>query len=280
MDWVQDEHTTPYEETINGELTAKNAGGSNLHPTFMLNPQYHLRVPRVFPSKTESTSLSANVILTLSAQKSMPMNITIVWSGGSRVFELTQSDIVATSGSYSYGFARLCRSLQPGDYTVIVSAFEPQHLGHFTLLVECSENVRLEPIPQEGAGMYSKVVRGEWAGDSAGGGPNSPMYGSNPKCEIYLSATTQLSARLQLLIAAPPVPLNLTLFPATSSQTLSRHIATSGPYSDATCGVLLPSTTVPAGTYWLVPSTYDRGVEGTFRIIVYATAPITRISMR
>lgn len=50
-----------------------------------------------------------------------------------------------------------------GSYTVIVSTFEAQkHLGPFSLRVESSRRVSLEGIPQEGAGMYSKVVKGSW----------------------------------------------------------------------------------------------------------------------
>ena len=49
-----------------------------------------------------------------------------------------------------------------GDYTLVVSAFEPRHSGKFALRAECSERFELTPIPQEGAGMFSKLVRGEW----------------------------------------------------------------------------------------------------------------------
>jgi hypothetical protein len=49
-----------------------------------------------------------------------------------------------------------------GEYTVVVSAFEPHHIGPFSLKVDSSYPFDLKPIPQEGAGMYSKVVRGSW----------------------------------------------------------------------------------------------------------------------
>ena len=101
---------------------------------------------------------------------------------------LAQSDIIATSGAYTYGFARLsadlprtsrfsgalilCDQVFPnfvltryvaeGDFTLVVSAFSPTHLGEFSLLVGSSRWIEVDPIPQEGAGMFAKTTRGEW----------------------------------------------------------------------------------------------------------------------
>jgi hypothetical protein len=49
-----------------------------------------------------------------------------------------------------------------GDFTLVVSAFSPTHLGEFSLLVRSSRWVEVDPIPQEGAGMFAKTMRGEW----------------------------------------------------------------------------------------------------------------------
>lgn len=95
-------------------------------------------------------------------------------------YRLAQREVATSSGAYSYGRARavadmaresqwLCSTAQrlmnckAGDYTVILSAFEPQvHLGQFTLKIESSRQFDLAPIPQEGAGMYARVSKGEW----------------------------------------------------------------------------------------------------------------------
>ena len=87
---------------------------------------------------------------------------------------------MATSGAYTYSYARasaaMARMYLPpyrvrygpdgygaaGTYTVIVSAFETTHLGAFTIKVESDVHVNLEPIPPEGAGMFHKMIRGEW----------------------------------------------------------------------------------------------------------------------
>lgn len=95
-------------------------------------------------------------------------------------FSVAQTDIVCGSGTYSYGLASAVGELlgmaavgappdlrltifTAGSYTVIVSTFEAQrNLGSFSLRVESSRRISLEAIPQEGAGMYSKAVKGSW----------------------------------------------------------------------------------------------------------------------
>jgi hypothetical protein len=56
----------------------------------------------------------------------------------------------------------LTTSRLAGDYTVIVSAFEPHYSGSFSVKVESSHPFDLKSIPQEGAGMYNKTIRGSW----------------------------------------------------------------------------------------------------------------------
>jgi hypothetical protein len=53
-------------------------------------------------------------------------------------------------------------TLIAGEYTLIVSAFEPRQQGTFTINVESARAFDLTPLPAEGAGMYSKTVRGQW----------------------------------------------------------------------------------------------------------------------
>lgn len=66
--------------------------------------------------------------------------------------------------------------------------------------------------------------------------------------------------------------LNLTLFERTIQGTPGKQVATSGAYSDALSGVLLPGTSVRPGIYLLIPSTYYPGVLAGFQIMVYGSA--------
>lgn len=139
---------------------------------------------------------------------------------------LVENELLASSGAYSYGMARarkemsckfICNLLMQivsqivlaGDSTLILSAFEPHYIGPYTLKIESSLAFDLRPIPQEGAGMYERVIRGAWygtwtiqllscisdlvfrTGDSAGGGPTSERYSKNPIFEIDIPVLTQ-----------------------------------------------------------------------------------------
>ena len=61
---------------------------------------------------------------------------------------------------------------------------------------------------------------------------------------------------------------------------LGRHVATSGPYSDAVCGVAMVRVSLAAGTYVLVPSTYAPGARAAFRVIVHSAAAGVLVSRR
>lgn len=94
-------------------------------------------------------------------------------------FRPSQKSIVATSGKYTHGLARVTAqfprkyrfssswyiqliSSLAGDYTVIVSAFEPQQTGPYTLTIDSFARFSVAAIAQEGAGMYRKTVKGTW----------------------------------------------------------------------------------------------------------------------
>lgn len=92
---------------------------------------------------------------------------------------MVTGDIAASSGAYTYGFAHVAKDMQgeftlcpisttltsdfeAGEYVIVVSAFGPQDIGAFTLDIESSHRFELNTVPQEGAGMFSKVIRGSW----------------------------------------------------------------------------------------------------------------------
>ncbi|KAG1746435.1 hypothetical protein EDB19DRAFT_1894215 [Suillus lakei] len=287
-----------YMQKIDGALTNRTAGGNCTHPTYMVNPQYHLRVHSASTStsidkrpststgidKRPSTSVDiqnnkTQVTLTAQSTRDISLNVTAVWSQGERISELSQKEVVAHSGPYTYGHARVAADLAPGDYTVVLSAFEPDQTGKFTLKVESPSQFEIKAIPQEGAGMYVKTVRGEWDSMTAAGGPSQNRYHRNPVYEVTIPSASEFGARLQLLARAPGVSTNLSLFPS-SSANLQRCIASSGPYSDALSGVDIPKRSICPGKYYLVPSTYHAGVHAQFRVIVYSTVSGIEVVLR
>ncbi|KAG0708685.1 hypothetical protein DFH29DRAFT_891533 [Suillus ampliporus] len=263
-----------YTRKIEGMLTNKTAGGNCTLPTYMVNPQYHLRL-----HNTSSSTSKNQVILTAHSTRDISLNVTAVWSQGERISELTQKEVVAHSGPYTYGHARVAAHLAAGDYTIVLSAFEPDQTGKFTLKVESPCRFEIKAIAQEGAGMYVKTVRGEWDSKTAVGGPSQNRYHRNPVYEVNIPCASEFGARLQLLHRAPGVSTNLSLFPS-SSPNLQRHIASSGPYSDALSGVDIPKRSLAPGKYYLVPSTYHPGVQAQFRLIIYSTISGIEVVLR
>ncbi|KAL1730986.1 hypothetical protein EV714DRAFT_283704 [Schizophyllum commune] len=270
--------TRPPYVTQASRLMAKNSGGNANYPTFMINPQYHLKL---YPPKRGDARAKSSVSISLQTSREVPVNVAVAWSQGERVYQLLESNIAASSGAYNYGMARLSTQLSPGDYTLIVSAFEPKYRGPFTLKLETDNVAELTPIPQEGAGMYATTLRGAWDADTAAGSPSFRRYERNPMYTFTLKVPTRIKARLQLTSpstssSTSPSPthttaLNLTIYPAGEARAFNDHVATSGPYDDALPGVCTPEVTLQPGKYVLVPSTYNPGVVGGFLVVLYAS---------
>ncbi|KZP13760.1 cysteine proteinase [Athelia psychrophila] len=281
VSWDKTTSRPPFMHKETGALTSTNAGGNCNYPTYMINPQYHLRI---HPETTKATAgmggsqriSKANVILSCEVSRQTPVNITAVWSRGERILELAQKEIAASSGPYGYGFVRADQQLQAGDYTVIVSAFGPEHMGPFTLTAQSSHHFDLQPIPQEGAGVYQKFIRGAWDGQSAAGGPTFKQYLSNPIYEIDLQSSTLLRRQPSHIAS-----LNVTLFQTSpNSEAIGKHLATSGPYSDAISGVITPEVSLSAGKYLLIPSTYQPALQMGFRMTLYCSSASVTYSLR
>ncbi|THH18691.1 hypothetical protein EW146_g2354 [Bondarzewia mesenterica] len=270
MQWETSARSLPYEQKVAGTLTTKTSGGNYTLPTYMVNPQYHLTLSP--PNSSEGGKRTkAYVSFIAQAARDIPLNITVIWARGERVFDLVQQEVAASSGAYSYGYANVAKDLAPGDYTVILSTFEPMHQGPFSLCAESSHRISLASIPQEGAGMFTKTMRGEWAGETAAGSQNFGRYISNPQYELNIPAPTQIRIRLQSLHNRVSPSLNISVFPSPWSLPVGRSLLSSGPYSDALSGVVTPLVPIRAGKYIIVPSTFDVGVEGRFKFVVYSS---------
>lgn len=82
-----------------------------------------------------------------------------------RVLTILASPLVKQNFSVIF-----CHSLLPlllrfntaGDYIAILSTFAPEHRGKATLEVSSLQEVALENVPQEGAGMHLISVTGCW----------------------------------------------------------------------------------------------------------------------
>lgn len=73
---------------VEGVLTNKNSGGNSTYPTFMVNPQYHLRIyPPTKSSSAGGAARKSKTKVLLRAGKDAPVNTVVVWSKGDRKAE-------------------------------------------------------------------------------------------------------------------------------------------------------------------------------------------------
>ncbi|KAF8589518.1 cysteine proteinase [Ramaria rubella] len=264
-----------HSETVTGSLTSRSSGGNHTYPTFMTNPQYRLRLRPDALEQGNSNNVRTSFCFAAKGPKDLPLNVKIIWSNGQRVTELVEGDVVADTGDYSYGIAYGERDLKAGEYTLIVSSFEPRQQGAFELCLRSFRAFDLELLPAEGAGMYSKAIRGTWYADhvtdnSAGSFNNGKPF-SQSMIKVSVPSSMHVMIRMQLLQASPSLALNVSLFSIDKAGGPGKQLLTSGPYSDAIAGVVIPHSSVSSGDYLLIPSAKTSGVEAGFQISLYST---------
>ncbi|WVW79913.1 hypothetical protein I302_101883 [Kwoniella bestiolae CBS 10118] len=243
--------TMPFSQVISGSLNSRNAGGHPGHPTHIFNPQYKV----VLQAPPRGGSIEGRI--TLQGEKERAWNVKLLWGKGELVSDVSEDMVVADTGSYSYGMTYCdIPSVNPGTYTLVVSSFEPDHTGPFTVSFESTAPVDITPIPAEGAGMYSRIVNGAWTEHSAGGRPSARGYDRNPRIAVILPSPGTVLSRLYL-----PTPsstsINLTIFRRSTGGGLGEQICTTGPYADTLSGVSTGKVKLDQGVYVFVPSSYE-----------------------
>lgn len=117
----------PFKLEVNGEWTSNSSGGPPNRQTFSKNPMFFLRVP----------GSGTLIQLRCSTTKSYAVNIMLIEvdAFGCRVKRLTKKPFV-DSGDYRHGFVVTESKMVPeGNYTVVVSTFDPPQVGPFSFQV-------------------------------------------------------------------------------------------------------------------------------------------------
>ncbi|KAG0267423.1 calpain 7 [Mortierella polycephala] len=252
--------------------TEETAGGSSDNAGFLNNPQYRLVVP-VPPAPQTTTS----VLLMLETPEDFAAHVQMINSQGKRVSCVWTKDIIAQSGEYRHGFC-YCEAtdLRPGQYTVVVSTFEPGQIGKYKLTMQSHIPLSLTSIPVEGAGMFKKILRGEWVlGVSAMGWHHhqSFSYAKNPHFLVPITEMTTFMVRLQTPEINNPMPkISITIFERLDEGVLGREVCTSGPYTSVPQGAATEPTTLLPNQYGylVVVSTFEPGIAGKFVLYAYS----------
>ncbi|KAI9314987.1 hypothetical protein BX666DRAFT_1965459, partial [Dichotomocladium elegans] len=143
------------EEKIIGQWTEQTAGGNASKITYLNNPQWKISIPPPSPANPKT---STGLIMMLEAPKSFAVHLMLV-EGGKRVSSVSVRDVLAESGPYRHGFC-YCEIpvIEPGNYTVVASTFEPDLLGQFILTLGSNREFHVEAIPSEGAVSNCQLI--------------------------------------------------------------------------------------------------------------------------
>jgi len=245
-----------------GNWNSENAGGSISNYSFYKNPQYKLNI---YPTLGENGFLKAIA----KTKNNLPVNIRLV-GGGNRVSTVSKSDI--TSGAYRHGQCSFeILSIEPGDYTIIVSTFHRNEEGEFSLTIGCSIPFSLTPIPPEGDGMLETVIDGQWIqGVTAMGCVHYNNYFKNPTYKITITEPTYILIRLQIQTIKPP-GMHVAIFELQEDGTPGKEIASSGAYCNLIQGVLTNKILlIPETEYIIIFSTWEPS-PGPFTAFIYTT---------
>lgn len=260
------------EQKINGQWTEQTAGGNASNSSYLNNPQWKITIP--------PTGAPAGLLLMLEAPKDFAVHLLLV-EGGKRASSVSVRDILAESGPYRHGFCYCeLQNIKSGEYTVVASTFEADLIGKFILTVASSIAVQAEPIPSEGAGMFKKVLHGEWIiGYSAMGCPSYGNYGKNPRYLLEIRELTTVKVRLQSSSNdSDSVPsMNVTIYEKHPTELFGRELATSGPYTNVIQGVATSDVVLSQNElgYIIVLATHEKDVAAEFTAIIYSDRPVS-----
>jgi len=237
----------------------------------MNNPQYKLNIRPAASGEGSDPNVRVPFIVSAKGPRDLPLNVKIVWSNGSRVTELVEGDVIANTGPYSYGIAYCERDLKAGDYTLIISAFEPRQIGPYEICLQSLRPFDVTLLPIEGAGMYTKTVSGAWTPETAAGSPAFGRYHTNPRLKLFIPRSMHVIIRMQLLQTHPSASTSISIFAMTTDGAIGPQVLGSGEYSDSVAGVVVPQSPIAPGNYVLIPSTYKSGLELAFQIFLHST---------
>ncbi|KAG1506407.1 hypothetical protein G6F48_008997 [Rhizopus delemar] len=249
------------EQKIHSQWTEQTAGGNASNVTYLNNPQWKITVPEA----------NAGLLLMLESFKDFAIHLLLV-EGGKRVSSVSVRDILAESGPYRHEFCYCeIRNIK------LASTFEPELLGKFILTVASNTKLSIEPIPLEGAGMFKKVIHGEWiVGYSAMGCPSFGNYSKNPRYLLEVRELTTVKVRLQSVNTEIIPSMNVTIYEKHPIELFGKEVATSGPYTNVTQGVATGEAVLSQSEigYIIVLATHDKDIACEYTAIIYSDRPV------
>ncbi|CAI2162500.1 1803_t:CDS:10 [Funneliformis geosporum] len=263
--WKQGAYVNSPHILISGRWTSQTAGGNASNITYLNNPEYRVSI---MPPTSNLSSDKPRILLMLEGPRMYEIDVRMIWSNGKRIASLVPKDILMKSNGYRKGFCYCEKDdVKPGDYTIVVSTFEPGIIEEFILTVASNVTFNVTPIPLEGAGMFKKVIQGQWIeGVNAVGCHRHNDYYLNPSYHLKISEMINVKIRLQTPEIRPTPMIHIKIFEKLSNHSLGKEVANSGHYASFVQGVCTDDIALPSSDqgYVIVFSTWKKNVSGKF----------------
>lgn len=267
---------------LDGSWDSDNAGGSWANNTYLNNPRFLLVIKQPM----------SKLRLVLSSDSGNPINFRCYMSDDSKLRNFQNIKVICTSGEYRIGstMARSVKNLKPGSYVIVVSMFEPNVSGTFTLTALGSSEFDLSPLPSINAGMFKRELEVHWAATSR----KEIWFHVNFPCTSYFKTTTCKNVATTSPEETNQQQKYLSIQPSTSNSTSSssssqyrphlrvsifespsnRLLYSSEEFTDNEFGVYLDGVQLyPDIKYICLVERMERGY-GAFKVEVHSTSPV------
>ena len=98
MHWDGPLRALLFDLRISGTLTTKTSGGNYTLPSYMINPQYRVRVPAT--TQDGPSGKKTRIEASLHAPRDVPVNVVVTWGRGERVFEWVHPPYMRTDTQF------------------------------------------------------------------------------------------------------------------------------------------------------------------------------------
>lgn len=263
----------PYKLAIDGKWSKidNTCGGSWANDSYLNNPRFMLKVSPDFP--VESFKLM------VSSDSGHPINYRLYMADEVQSRNPQKMRVLGTSGEYRIGsiMSKSMVTLKPTSYLIIVSMFEPDVEGSFTIIGRGSGKFELTRLPELNAGLFKRTVQLDWNGGSRRKvrfQVNFPAT-ANFRTQTKFSEDSTAMAAGSGFAAAGKVAfyrphLRVSVFELVSN----RLLYTNNEFTDNPFGVYLDGVQLQPGTVYVCLIERMECGHGSFEIEVYSTSPV------
>jgi hypothetical protein len=246
--------------TVRSAWHGVTAGGCPNHNTWRNNPQFVLEAP----ASQRSGKLALTLSLSADTKKHIGLYV-FAADGEQRRVLMSPDDIIAKS-PFTNGSSSVDVSLDAAaaPYLILPCTFEAGVDADFTLKALGAPGVTLRPL----AGAHMITMQSRWSGASAGGCTNHSSWTKNPKFKLHSSATGRV--QLLLTVAGDATGLGILVVNDGGTALERKNIVTE---SDLMMGdeVGLMFEVHANQDVWVMPVTFDAGVERAFELSCYSS---------